>query len=422
MNIGSDLILVDASSQVADLEGEIALCEIAGSVIGTVFTFRDVTVRNSQEEHRRQDFGTRACARLAGAVSTELRTILRASVADSERLLPTGAGLPLAVAGAGVSTRSISLMADQLDEVERRDASYPCTLNLNTLILDACDEVRQDIPCNIELISHLQPDLYPGYGDPILMKKAIVSLVRHALDSMPTGGKIDIVTSNYVFEHLGRNGRTEHYVRLTVNNRPTVSQMTPGMVAKSANRVFEPAPTAGPSADQWDLRLFNVHGAISDAGGSIQAKAMPSHGMSYEILLRRSDDTESASPTAAPLEPQMDKATILLLHADHAVRNLVLEGLDHAGYEAIGARDSGEALEWMDLYPGSIALLVTDVELCDTSGPALAAQMAVRNPGIRVVFTADHAVDPSVKKAWTEHGARFLEKPFRLEEPSHRNC
>jgi PAS domain S-box-containing protein len=162
--------------------------------------------------------------------------------------------------------------------------------------------------------------------------------------------------------------------------------------------------------------LFNVHGAISDAGGSIRAKATPSHGISYEILLRRSDDPEAAPPTDSLLEPQMEKATILLLHSDHAVRSLVLEGLDQAGYEAIGARDSGEALEWMDLYPGSIALLVTDVELCDTSGPALAAQMAVRNPGIRVVFTADHAVDPSVKKAWTERGARFLEKPFRLEE------
>jgi len=410
MSIGSDLILAGASDQAADIEGDIALSEIDGSIVGTVFTFRDVTVRNYREENRRQDLGTRACARLADAVSTELRAFLQTSVEGSERSLPSDP--PPGLARHAVATRSLSRMADQLDLVGRRAASYPRSLNLNALIAEVCGELGPDLPANIVLTSHLQPDVDPAYADPIQMKQAIVSLIRHSQESMPTGGAIDIVTRNYGFERRGPNGRPESYVRLTVGNT------SPKIAVEAANRLFDPAVASVPPANQWDLRLFHVHGMISDAGGSIRAKATPSQGMSFEILLPRFDDKEARIPSsAAPFsQPQWEQACIMVIHTDHAVRGLVLDALERAGYDAIGARDSGEALEWTALYPGSIALLITDLDLGDMSGLALADRIAVRHPGIRVVFTVDYAADPAVKKALMEHGARLLENPFRLEE------
>ncbi len=53
MDLGSDLVLPLPSGDIRQIEGEVALSEADGEVMGTVFTFRDVTLRNAQEEQNR---------------------------------------------------------------------------------------------------------------------------------------------------------------------------------------------------------------------------------------------------------------------------------------------------------------------------------------------------------------------------------
>jgi CheY-like chemotaxis protein len=405
MSIGSDLILVDASSQETDIEGEVALCETDGSIVGTVFTFRDVTLRNCQDDQRRQDIGMRACARLAGAVSAELRTLLDPSV---ERLLQSDSDPGKRKAAIGKQTGSISRLADHLDVVMRRNASFPCQLNLNAFVSEACSELLPGVPRNIKLTSRLQPGLGRIYADPSQIKQAITSLILYSQDSMPDGGTIHFVTGSCDFGRRGRTGETESYVRLTISN------MGPGIKTDEAQRLFEPFSGG---IHQLDLKLFVAHEIISGAGGSIRAKSIPSQGLSFEILLpQRVDKEPGNAPTAAVANLQLEGAAILLLHSDHTIRSLVSERLEREGYEALEAADAGEALDWMTLHPGSIALLIANLERGDMGGPALAEQIAAQHPDISVVFTADHAVDPELRKVWIDHGARFLDQPFRLEE------
>jgi DNA-binding NtrC family response regulator len=122
------------------------------------------------------------------------------------------------------------------------------------------------------------------------------------------------------------------------------------------------------------------------------------------------------SSTGAGAE-ELEEPAILLLQADDDVRSLVSDSLEHDGYMVLGARDYSEAVEWMTIHPGPIALLVTGMDLSHTSAPPeLIAQISARHTGIRVIFTGDHAMVPAVRNVWMEHGARFLKKPFQLEE------
>jgi two-component system cell cycle sensor histidine kinase/response regulator CckA len=413
ISIGPDVILVDALDDESDIEGDLTLCKVGGLVVGTVFTFRSVTLRNHQEEQQRQDLGNLACGRLASAVSSELKHLLQSCLEGSEGLPQiTGPGDPRPSA---VLTSNhvgwISRMIDQLDVIKQRSASFPCTLDLNALVLDICSTLRPDLPSNISLTSHLQPELDRLYADPAEIKEAILNLVLHSQDCIPSGGAIQIITRNYAFEYRTRAGQVDNYVRLTVE--VTSPAMKPG----SANPMFEPFSQADPSEGNWDLRLFLAHGAIGAAGGSIRAQALQPDGISFEILLPRSHDRNTAVATRGESsDPQGVAPAILLLHADHDVRSLVAEGLEREGYETLGAPDFEGASEWLAVYPGSIGLLITDLDLFHMSGPALAGQMLAQHPALRVVFTGDHAVEGSVKKTWMGHGGRFLERPFRLEE------
>jgi two-component system cell cycle sensor histidine kinase/response regulator CckA len=414
MSIGSDLVLVDPFDQEADIEGEVALSETNGEVVGTVFTFRDVTEHNYREEHKRRDFGNRACARLAGAVSTELRS-LQQSLEGNERPLADNIEPGNCHSVAAVTAQYMGSMLriiGELDTVRRRNISFPRTLNLNALVSNACSELRPDLPFNIQLTSRLQPDLYEIRADAVQIKQAITSLIFHSVDSMPTGGSIRITTRNGTIESYGRAGKEESYVRLTVTNT------SPGINTEGARRLFEPFSGIDPSADKLDLRLFLVHGIISGARGLIQAHSKICQGLRFEILLPRSVDSETAISSTAHANSRPEEAVILVLHADHDIRSLVSESLEHEGYDAVGARDLEEVLEWMTTYPaaGSITLLIIDFELYQMNAVALQEKISVRHPDMKILFIANEVVDPAVKKIWAERRARFLDKPFQLKE------
>jgi DNA-binding NtrC family response regulator len=158
-----------------------------------------------------------------------------------------------------------------------------------------------------------------------------------------------------------------------------------------------------------------VHRIVSNARGSIRVHAKPNHGASLEIILpSMAAQQDVISSAAAGAEP--DGMAILLLQPDDDVRSLISDSLEHSGYTVLGARDCSEAVEWMTIHPGSIALLLTGMDLSPINAPELIAQISTRHAEMRVIFTGDHALAPAVRNVWMEHGARFLKKPFQLEE------
>jgi two-component system cell cycle sensor histidine kinase/response regulator CckA len=400
INIGSDVILTDESRQEADLEGEVALSKIDGSIVGTVFTFRDVTIRNSQEEHRRQYLGTQACARLATAVSAELKTLLQPpdpGASDSSEPIGTR------------SLASLSRMVEQLDVVKRNNASYPAAIDLNALIANVCSQLRPDISANVELAFQLQPDLDRIYADPAQIEQMIGSLIRRSQEFLQTGGTIHVATRSYSFERRGFTGQKESYVALTIDDTSR------GIAAAEADRLVEPFSGGDAPADEWDLRLFLVHRIVSNARGSIRAHMKPNQGASLEIILPSMVAQEDVISSTG-LDEGAEGPAILLLQADDDVRSLISDSLEQDGYMALGARDYSEAVEWMTIHPGSIALLVTGMDLSQVRSPELIAQLSGRRAETRVIFTGDHAMVPAVMNVWMEHGACFLNKPFQLEE------
>jgi len=410
MNIGQGLILLDQFQQDLDLEGEVALAEVNGAIVGTVFTFRDVTNRNYQDEQRRQNVATRACARLAGAVSNELTHLNESSVPDNNLVpLRTEAGDSVEAVMAR-HRESISRMIDRLDLVRSTQASFPKVVDLNALIEETCRQLHSDIHANFSLTSQLQPELDPIYADPIQIKQAITSLIVHSQDSMGTGGEILISTQACDVERHSGTGEAQHFVRLTVNNSSAV------MTAYEAHRLFEPFSGADRSADRLNLELFIVHVIIRDAGGTIRAKAMPNQGLTFEIILPRRVGKRAGASLTIPDPAPRQKGTVILIHADPAIRVLLSETLERTGYESLGAHDFAGALEWMAIGPGSIDLLVGDVDGFPMSDPAMAEQISVLHPEMRVVLTTDHSIAPAVETFWKERGGRFLQKPFRPEE------
>jgi CheY-like chemotaxis protein len=81
-------------------------------------------------------------------------------------------------------------------------------------------------------------------------------------------------------------------------------------------------------------------------------------------------------------------ALVLLVAADALTRRLTANGLEMYGYEVVGARDGGEAMDLLRTER-RIGLVITDIELgSDIDGLAVAQAARQADPRMLVIYTS----------------------------------
>ncbi len=103
--------------------------------------------------------------------------------------------------------------------------------------------------------------------------------------------------------------------------------------------------------------------------------------------------------------------TVLVVEDEEEVRALARDVLEMNGYAVLEAMDAADAVRLGESHPGPIHLLITDVVMPHTSGPALAGRLRARRPTLRVLCMSGYPEsDRRLEgiEAWTG----WLEKPF----------
>jgi DNA-binding response OmpR family regulator len=103
------------------------------------------------------------------------------------------------------------------------------------------------------------------------------------------------------------------------------------------------------------------------------------------------------------------QAVILVADDEALVRNLVTLLMQEQGYFVLSAADGHEGLELSRQYPGSIELVITDVEMPRLNGTDLCAHLLKERPGIKVLVMS--GADMSEIVSQNAH-LPFLPKPF----------
>ena len=106
--------------------------------------------------------------------------------------------------------------------------------------------------------------------------------------------------------------------------------------------------------------------------------------------------------------------TILLVDDEESVRAIVVKILRRANYDVLEAEDGAAAIRISDSHPGEIDLLISDMYMPGLRGPEVAATLAPKRPGLRVLFMSGYA-DPD-SRSGVPLGANFLNKPFSGKE------
>ena len=105
---------------------------------------------------------------------------------------------------------------------------------------------------------------------------------------------------------------------------------------------------------------------------------------------------------------------ILLAEDEGAIREFIIRGLNHSGYEVVGVADGIEALE--ELARGPYDLLISDIVMPRLDGISLALKVSEAYPATSILMITGYAAEKQ-----RAHNLEFLahdvlSKPFTLDE------
>ena len=103
------------------------------------------------------------------------------------------------------------------------------------------------------------------------------------------------------------------------------------------------------------------------------------------------------------------QSVILVADDDVLVRNLVTLLLQGQGYVVLSASDGQEGLELSRKYPGTIDLVITDVEMPRLNGMDLCTHVLEERPRIKIIVMSGADMEEIVSR---NANLPFLPKPF----------
>ena len=106
----------------------------------------------------------------------------------------------------------------------------------------------------------------------------------------------------------------------------------------------------------------------------------------------------------------------MVVEDDDRVRRLLTRVLSGSRYDVIETASANEALEICKSRPGTIDLLITDVNMPEMAGDELARRVTETHPGIRTVFVSGGTDEVISSHGYLCPGEGFVQKPFTADE------
>jgi two-component system cell cycle sensor histidine kinase/response regulator CckA len=350
-----------------------------------------------------------AVGQLAGGVAHDLNNILGVIMGHAEILTRHAeADDPgrRRLTGICDATDRAAALVRQLLAFSRRQVVKPTVVDLNQVIAGTVRMLERVVGEHITIECRLAEDLWRVKADVAQLEQVVMNLVINARDAMPDGGTLAIRTRNVSVGGASIPPAGE-YVQLEVTDSGH------GMDDATLARVFEPFFTTKEPGKGTGLGLATVYGLVAQAGGHIDVESALGRGTTFRIHLPR---TEPAGAVVAAPKPVAQKRagneTILLLEDDMALRLLLREVLEEAGYRILAADAPEEALEIAATYGSEIHLLLTDVVLPRLRGTDVAARVLASRPRAKVLFMSGYSAPPGRTESPV---SPLLVKPFTAE-------
>ena len=361
------------------------------------------------EEQFRQAQKMEAIGRLASGVAHDFNNLLTIITGFAQLALlepnPAQSGLEQILRAADRA----AALTRQLLVFSRQQAFDIRVFDLNALIHDLEKMIRRIIGEDIEIRTIFHDPEATVKVDPNQIEQVILNLIVNSRDAMPTGGILTIETQHHVVDAHAASLFGCHpgqYFQLSVSDTGT------GIDKATLAKIFEPFFTTKSEGRGTGLGLSTVYGIVSQSGGAIRAYSEPGVGTTMRILLPAATEKVTVDPGVADNAAQRGWETVLLVEDDETVLALCSTVLQTHGYTVLEADGAKAAIDICRGHRDTIHLLISDVVMPGSNGPALAIEIRDARPGIRTLFMSGYTEETMQQYGFSSHNAGFIQKPF----------
>ena len=404
---GESVHVHETAVGVFDPQGE--LIEIHGTVI-------DDTERRRASNHLQLAQRMEAFGRLTGGIAHSFNNMLTVIMGSAQmiqaRVPADHPAHPQAVNIQQAATRATAMMR-QLLAFSRRQALQPKLLDLDAVLAEMEDMLRQVLGASIEILVSPGSSLDRVKVDSGQLQQVLLNLALNARDAMPDGGTLTIETANVELDDAFAAGKEWDiargpYVLLAMSDTGC------GMDAQTQARAFEPFFTTRAPGRATGLGLSAVYGIVKQSGGHLIIQSEPGKGSTINVYLPSVEEVR-VTVEEGLLPPGRGGETVLVAEDEELVRAVIRDALVSGGYTVLEAKSAGEAVVIATTHEGLIDLLVTDLVMPGKRGDHLADRLKELFPGMAVLLISGYA-DPDIISIGRPHfETPFLQKPFTSE-------
>jgi two-component system, cell cycle sensor histidine kinase and response regulator CckA len=304
------------------------------------------------------------------------------------------------------ATRATARIQKLLD-FSRKNVSSPQPLQLNTIVNESSELLRELLGEQVELLLKLGPDAHAVLVDRLDFEQTLLGLAVIARNAMGGTGKLtistEIVDLDRKFIGSADDAEPGEYVLLSIAHHETrgTSQL-PGKADLDLST-------------RMNLSLAAVRGIVKDARGLVRFFSEPGAESSFSLYFPVvSEGASEVQDRALPRNIPVAR-TILVVEDDEAVRIPAAEFLMMEGFKVLQARTGSEALNVVQQSRSPLDLLVTDILMPRMNGGEVAAKLLEQHPNLKVLYMSGDPEGSAAAHTKMPQGA-ILRKPFRLDK------
>ena len=228
----------------------------------------------------------------------------------------------------------------------------------------------------------------------------LLNLLFNATDAMPDGGRIRIEASKIGEEVM-----------------MTISDNGVGMDPDVAARVFEPFFTTKMDIGSG-LGLSTAYGEVQQWGGRMTVTSAPRDGTTFELRMpiwrgkTEPEEEDGRRGEAQENARKSDRARVLVVEDDEAVRSFLARVLSSRGYDYQLAGSGLEALD--EFRAGSFQVAIIDLGMPGMSGDILSGKLRQLDPHLVTVLSTGWTLSESDGRL--DSFDLHINKPFHVAE------
>jgi signal transduction histidine kinase/ActR/RegA family two-component response regulator len=368
----------------------------------------EIAERERAEDALRQAQKLESIGQLTSGVAHDFNNLLQAVIGNIEtarRRIGDEAACRMLDSATRAADRGARLTS-QLLAFSRKQLLAPKSVDLNAAVSAASDMLFRTLGPSIRIETRLDALAWPALVDPTQIELVLLNLALNGRDAMAGGGRLTLSTANVRTADRPPGLRVGDYVMIAVADTGT------GMSEAVRSKAFEPFFTTKEVGKGSGLGLSMVHGVATQSGGTVTLDSRVGVGTTVRVYLPRA--------SAAPAGPRREAsvagtgaaiATILVIDADPAAREVAVFALQGLGYRTLEAEDGHAALALL-AGPAAIDLLLVDIATPGLSGTELVRRARKRRPALAALFVTGYATS---YRADLFGDDPLLEKPYGVD-------